>query len=675
MTDNYLPLSPTLLSSFDNYEIYSLVVTVAASTEYRYIPRSTNERWRAGFRERTTELAYLAWAATHGGGQQTRQEDAYESSVTGAGFHRQGGFSFHEIQSDSPSLVVGSNVNIGKHFYMIQSFAPLYKIEFTALKNRMDLYPPKARAGWKLETRGNYVLPKLFEQTVNEFDWTKLAVNGLVTFEATALETGSLTVNYWAHNNLEAHPLITFTADHRRLKIKMLKGEKFRLQLNQPIAETLSLVTSRGGLPAFSEVSSTTLNKPSNIGEYLDTSSAYGQRVQSIYQTPPLILEPEKGKKNNLFHIKNWLKIYLSSNNDFINGGTGQGSELTLNNQVVGQDYPRIASEIIVNAGSLVYQELPALNDIWGHGRNEIGYPLLDSRLPELEDANTTFFDLFLKPQQDGSIGDLIMDSPRLLEIQEKNNEIHAALDAGKYAFFTDEDGQKLPRVTNIGWYIEKIGNILGLRRKPDGKYLDAVDQARYDRTRLNSPKWELGDYDLNSWGNKGYALRHLPTTYEGGQRQDNQYDLVHDLPQLLAAILDQIDLGQGLQHTAAIRLKVGKDVQSYQNVGQLTIDLAARVIEMEALVQKMAVMQIETSNSVRELFPGIGIPVATKSVSIDIGGKQQRIFYPGFQSGKGSILDNLSAIKVNLGIALGQLMPQKKPDSRWNPFDRKPKS
>jgi hypothetical protein len=267
------------------------------------------------------------------------------------------------------------------------------------------------------------------------------------------------------------------------------------------------------------------------------------------------------------------------------------------------------------------------------------------------------------------------MNSILLIEAAAKIETIYKALDAGTYATYTDENGQELPRVTNIGWYMEKMANILGLRRKPNGKYLDAVDQAKYDRNRLNSPKWAQGDYDLNSWGNKGYALRHLPTSYENGQRQDNQYDLVHDLPQLLAAILDQIDLGQGLQHTAAIRMKVGKEVQSYPNVGQLTIDLAARVIEMEALVQKMAVMQIETSNSVRELFPGIGIPVATKSVSIDIGGKQQRIFYPGFQSGKGSILDNLSAIKVNLGIALGQLMPQKKPDSRWNPFDRKPKS
>jgi hypothetical protein len=221
---------------------------------------------------------------------------------------------------------------------------------------------------------------------------------------------------------------------------------------------------------------------------------------------------------------------------------------------------------------------------------------------------------------------------------------------------------------------IMKVGEVLGIRRKPSGKYLDKLDQAKFDRTRLNSHRWSVGDYDLNSWGNKGYALRHLPTAYENGQGQDNQYDLIHDLPQLLAAILDQIDLGQGIQHTAEIRLKVGNRVQYYQNVGQLTIDLAARVIELESMVEKMAVMQIETANSMQELFPGIGIPVATKSVSIELGGKRQQVFYPGFQAGKGSIRDVLGSIAVNVGILLGQLMPQKTKDKRWNPFDRKPK-
>jgi hypothetical protein len=449
--------------------------------------------------------------------------------------------------------------------------------------------------------------------------------------------TGNITYSFYRENIYEPHPKVSHSLDyvHRRLQVET--GRTYKIDIANIVLGTL-LTDSSIFLAAVASYSKT---------NQIPTKYLLVSEVPSLMQFWDSLFPPIPPIDNS-FNANNFT---LTSHN-VLPGG--------------------IVRERTITTATPTPVVLAANNNYWGFGSNVIDinkppqtHPLFDF----------DYISLFETLQPDNSYGTYTMNSILLIEAAAKIETIYKALDAGTYATYTDENGQELPRVTNIGWYMEKMANILGLRRKPNGKYLDAVDQAKYDRTRLNSPKWELGDYDLNSWGNKGYALRHLPTTYEGGQRQDNQYDLVHDLPQLLAAILDQIDLGQGLQHTAAIRLKVGKDVQSYQNVGQLTIDLAARVIEMEALVQKMAVMQIETSNSVRELFPGIGIPVATKSVSIDIGGKQQRIFYPGFQSGKGSILDNLSAIKVNLGIALGQLMPQKKPDSRWNPFDRKPKS
>jgi hypothetical protein len=80
-------------------------------------------------------------------------------------------------------------------------------------------------------------------------------------------------------------------------------------------------------------------------------------------------------------------------------------------------------------------------------------------------------------------------------------------------------------------------------------------------------------------------------------------------------------------------------------------------------------VMSIETSNTVRELFPAIGIPTSTKAVTIDIGGKKQNIYYPAFQAGKGSIRDLLGAIATNLGIMAGQMAPGGQRDNRMNPF------
>lgn len=328
------------------------------------------------------------------------------------------------------------------------------------------------------------------------------------------------------------------------------------------------------------------------------------------------------------------------------------------------------SNQTILTFSKKIYEYKPivrimaANNDRWGHTSPVVAQnrPLINHTI-----FNFDHQDLFESPQPDDSYGTYMTDSPRLLEIWR-------ALGAGDYATYINDIGQQMPRITNIGWMVMKLGEIMGIRRKPNGKYLSDADQTKLNRTRLNNPTWPAGDYDTKSWGNEGYALRHLPTAYVEGQRQDHQYDLVTSFPQMFEALIDQIDLGQGLQHTSEIRIKVGDQVQSYSNLGQLTIDLATRVIELEALMQKSVVMQVETSNTVRELWPAIGLAVTTKSVIVQIGGKMQQIFYPGFQGGKSSIRDIISAGHVNLGILMGQIMPQKVRDSRFNPFNKKGK-
>jgi hypothetical protein len=518
-----------------------------------------------------------------------------------------------------------------------QSFSPLGHITFD-FAILIDSYPVKKRkfiayvgnypaistSGYLDKQQADY----LSLLSGNALDSRSIPQN--LTLVATS--TRSIKINWYRRNKLESHPRLLASLDWVEREIEIKKGKQYVLFLPDIVLGTLMVDAATKAEILAAVLPSN--NYPSrylfagNLPELFDYWNA-------LYPVPPPVANPYP-----------------------------LASTVTLTSDS-GIDDPPMIVKVVESSSAPVIRVMAANNDRWGHGTLTIAKNRPPNNHPIFQFDHQKLFE---ELQPDGSYGTYMTDSPRI-------QEIWAALGAGTYATYIDENGQQLPRVANLGWLIDKMSNILGLRRKPSGKYLDKVDQAKYDRNRLNSPKWAQGDYDLNSWGNKGYALRHLPTSYENGQRQDNQYDLVHDLPQLLAAVLDQIDLGQGLQHTAEIRMKVGKEVQSYPNVGQLTIDLAARVIELEALVEKMAVMQIETSNSVRELFPGIGIPVATKSVSIDIGGKQQQIFYPGFQAGKGSILDSLSAIKVNLGIVLGQLMPQKKPDSRWNPFDRKPKS
>jgi hypothetical protein len=589
----------------------------------------------------------------------TGTETAHQIAVSLPAEEQQQVYQYYGVtpyETNHPAIITSGMVseisNEARSCIAFQSFDPagIIPFDFAELVSAFPSYSPRSISYYYSPfSRPNFGGPTRYLSIDHAIGRRRADYRSLITGNAldsrsiplvqgTATSTRRIKFGCYQKNTLETHPSLLASLDWQIGTVEVLAGESYMLRVipvlgtlvvdNQTRAELIASTTAPNTYPL----------------KYLfsDQLSDLFTEWDALYPMPAPTPPPPEPLASTLV-IDEAVEFIADARTYVTLGQTTRVRDL--------QPEP-------------IVRVMAANNDYWGYGSST--QP--KNRPPN--DHGLFSFDhqqLFETLQPDGSYGIYMTDSPRILEI-------HAALEAGTYATYIDENGQQLPRVANLGWLIEKMSNILGLRRKPSGKYLDKVDQAKYDRTRLNSPKWAQGDYDLNSWGNKGYALRHLPTSYEKGQRQDNQYDLVHDLPQLLAAVLDQIDLGQGLQHTAEIRMKVGKEVQSYPNVGQLTIDLAARVIELEALVEKMVVMQVETSNSVRELFPGIGIPVATKSVSIDIGGKQQQIFYPGFQAGKGSILDSLSAIKMNLGIALGQLMPQKKPDSRWNPFDRKPK-
>jgi hypothetical protein len=681
---NYSPPNLSGLSEFDNYEIYSLIVAVAPSTEYGYVHRNIAERWKSGGRLISNQADYNIFAALHPGGYQTRTEDAWESSVSGDGFHQQTGFFFFDIYLDTPARIVTNNLNKGRYLYAIQSFAPKYKIDFTALKNRMDLYPPKQGKSWELQTAGNYNLPKKFEQNVDRFNWTKLAVNGVVVFEGIATETRKLTVDYWAHNYLENHPLIDFTADHRRIHVNMFKGKKFLVLLNHPIAETLTLSVSSGNIPALTEVSSTTVTRPTNISQYLSSSFVYGQNIQANYQALPPINEPNKGDKNNLFTTNSWLKLYLNGTdvlndgNFYYGGGTASGNELKFNGSVVAGNYPRIYSEITTAEITLTYQELPALNDVWGMGRNSLNYPELDARIRTLADVDTTYYDLFLKPQLDNSIGDLIMDSPIILENNRMLTAITNALDADKYSTNTIDAGK--PRITTIGWYSENTARVLGLRFDDNGDIDFEKEKSDFMPATLNNPSTGEADsngkkngYNLTSFGLKGRFMPFLPTTYNAGNKEEILHDVVADIPQMLEATLRQIDKSLGIQHGSEIRLNsLDGKVQSFPNQLSLLLHLSRQIEEIKFSTAKSFNVAVVTGAEVRELFSGIGIPATNKFLTLQdtITGHEVQLPYFGHQKNQLSILKELSTIKINLAVQNGMMLP-KKSNPLFDPFKR----
>jgi hypothetical protein len=79
------------------------------------------------------------------------------------------------------------------------------------------------------------------------------------------------------------------------------------------------------------------------------------------------------------------------------------------------------------------------------------------------------------------------------------------------------------------------------------------------------------------------------------------------------------------------------------------------------------------TSNEVKELFAGIGIPVATKFIAVSANGEGKQLPYIGYQKGKPSLLEQIATVKINVGTILGQLLPRKD-KTGWNPFTKRTK-
>lgn len=541
-----------------------------------------------------------------------------------------------------------------------QSYSPMGKImlDFADIFRK---YPPHTIDSRSYRSRGAFYGVDITRQWVDYLTAEKSDYKSLLfgdkndtrtipeQVNCRAASTRLIEVWYYRRNLLETHPRIEATYDWFKIELEVIANEQYTLLLPSGCLGGVYCPDDQ----TKAEIIAGFVSVNNYLSKYLFLENVADLFVywDSLHAAPA---PPQPRPIGSTYHLPGEINWVIPDADSWV--------ETSWEYYWRGVESEGVRS-IIESRYTPLVRVMAANNDRWNHGTISTSQnrPPNDHYLFDFDHQK-----LFEELQLDGSYGTYMTDSTRLIEL-------HAAVAASTYATYTNAAGQTVPRVANLGWMVEKIAAVLGIRRTPGGKFLDKKEQEKYQRNRLNSPKWNQGDYDLNSWGNRGYALRHVPTAFEGGQRQDNQYDLVHDMPQLFAAVLDQIDRGQGLQHTAEIRLKVGDRVQAYANVGQLTIDLAARVIEMESLLQKVAVMQVETSNSVRELFPGIGIAVTTKAAFISIGGKKMQILYPAFQSGKGSILDTLSSLKVNVGIILGQLMPQKKNDVRWNPFDRKP--
>jgi hypothetical protein len=321
--------------------------------------------------------------------------------------------------------------------------------------------------------------------------------------------------------------------------------------------------------------------------------------------------------------------------------------------------------ETIYSPPIVTVRRLGANNNVWHNGTpiDDVG---LDPDHPMFEVNESRTIDYhFIFNQDTDSLGRLVMDSPKIVELW-----THFC---SQNPVVNDIDNE-LPRLNTHGYYLTKIAHLLGHRVDANGE-VDLKKEAEIVPQLLNKPKWKQGDtsYSQYAFGKKGIVVPSLPTSYDKSGRLLEQYHICHDIPQLLAALQSDMDKSLGIEQGSQIRVK-GLDgkIVPFQNQLAMAIDNQQKIQILSDRIEKLYGMNLVQGQELRGLYSGIGIPVSVEKLPVtDVKGKVKTYLpYYTHQQSQSSILGHLTAIKINLSIALGTLMP-KASNQKLNPFMR----
>jgi hypothetical protein len=292
-----------------------------------------------------------------------------------------------------------------------------------------------------------------------------------------------------------------------------------------------------------------------------------------------------------------------------------------------------------------------ANNDCWNN--RSIPTPDLnfDPTHPVFLVDNDRAYEWHIKPQSDGSFGDLVMNSPLLINIGK-------AVDAGKWSVNLDDPD--LPRVDNLGWRTNRICEVLGIRVKPDGTIDEPLEKT--DNRRQHAEREEQNDpqeYNPNCFGSKGMLVRYLPNkfkpkgkdveTIEGGFRK------VKDIPQLLAELHEQANAAMGYQEGTAIEITVDDETYRYPNQLALLTEIFVTLKQSGVYSKGAFFSSVVAEQSIKEVIGGLGLRTVDKYLEFKIAGKTAKLYYKGISASQ-SIRRKLSAISTNIGTIIGNI-------------------
>jgi hypothetical protein len=202
---------------------------------------------------------------------------------------------------------------------------------------------------------------------------------------------------------------------------------------------------------------------------------------------------------------------------------------------------------------------------------------------------------LYSNPQPDGTIGDYMADSPRL-------KEIHETLNAGVTSAQT----------TTVAWQIDRLLKLLGGRYLPTGEPdWGAIDAHK--RQHWQTASAAAGTYGVGSWGSAGMALPVAVDRFVGdGQIAEGGGAAIHDLPQLLLELIEQLMTALGTKELGAIDINGDR----FTNLPSLLTGIYTQNRENNRLLQSSLVSSIATQEMTKELIVATGARLIIKSIA-----------------------------------------------------------
>lgn len=348
---------------------------------------------------------------------------------------------------------------------------------------------------------------------------------------------------------------------------------------------------------------------------------------------------------------------------------------------------------LALTANSHVLRILGANNNCWNNRPDETLDVNVDLEHPMFAVDNARAYNWHVKPQSDGSYGDLIMDGPRTIESHAYLLELRKALQVQNYQvenltsdpplhyldwyiknssgdkldkvykalgaelWGTNPDSSDVARVDNLGWRIKRLSEVLGIRVKTDGT-IDGVLEKTVNR-RLHADGSEandLQDYNPNCFGKKGMLVRHVPNKFSENGTVSGGYRKIHDLPQLLAEIHEQANAAMGYQEGTAIEIQLDGKKYRYPNQLALMTELFVTTKQIATYSKGSFFSSVIAEQSIKEVISGLGLRTVDKYLEFIVAGKPAKLYYKGISASQ-SIRRKLSAIATNIGTVLGNII------------------